>query len=242
MERLFGLTDTKEIIIDKSGIYPRIHFLQGVNPVEVHDWYDFGSIATIYMSTPDFPEIEKLPGWIKDGGKDNFGNNPMIKINDTLALDFFSASPDFDESQYYPVWHFIKMRKVCYEKSMIPNTEKIFKRFTEENVHYHRGLGLIIVKGQMENSLKKPFRSYGKPNRMGSVMISIDCRSTPDSAKRFLLKKISIIENGEIDSSPQTLHYVENRLSENDIPRRFGARKWVIQKFRMTPDISSTLD
>ena len=27
MERLFGLTDTKEMIIDKSGIYPRIHFL-----------------------------------------------------------------------------------------------------------------------------------------------------------------------------------------------------------------------
>ena len=103
MERLFGLTDTKEMIIDKSGIYPRIHFLQGSNPVEVCDWYDFGSIATIYMSTHDFPEIEKLPGWIKDGVKDNFGNNPMIKINDTLTLDFFSASPDFDENQNYPV-------------------------------------------------------------------------------------------------------------------------------------------
>ena len=61
MERLFGLTDTKEMIIDKSGIYLRIHFLQGANPVEVRDWYDFGSIATIYMSTPDFSEIEKLP-------------------------------------------------------------------------------------------------------------------------------------------------------------------------------------
>ena len=57
MERLFGLINTKEMIIDKSGIYPRIHFLQGANHVEVCDWYDFGSIATIYMSTPDFPEI-----------------------------------------------------------------------------------------------------------------------------------------------------------------------------------------
>ena len=94
MERLFGLTDTKEMIINKSGIYPRIHFLQGANPVEVHDWYDFGSIATIYMTTSDFLKIEKLPGWIKDGVKDNFLNNPMIKINDTLALDFFSSSPD----------------------------------------------------------------------------------------------------------------------------------------------------
>ena len=45
----------------------------------------------------------------------------MIKINDTLALDFFSASPNFDESQNYPVWHFIKMRKMRYEKSMIPD-------------------------------------------------------------------------------------------------------------------------
>ena len=61
MEQLFGLTDTKEMIIDKSGIYPRIHFLQGSNPVEVCDWYDFCSIATIYMSTPDFLKIEKIP-------------------------------------------------------------------------------------------------------------------------------------------------------------------------------------
>ena len=151
----------------------------------------------------------------------------MININDTLALDFLSASPDFDESQNCPVWHFIKMRKVRYEKSMIPNTEKIFKRFTEENVHYRRGLGLIIVKGQMENALKKPFRSYGKSDRMGSVMIFIDCRSITDSAKRFLLKKISMIENGEIDSSPQALHYVEKRLAEKDSPIRFGACKWV---------------
>ena len=29
MERLFDLTDSKEMIVDKSGIYPRIHFLQG---------------------------------------------------------------------------------------------------------------------------------------------------------------------------------------------------------------------
>ena len=186
-----------------------------------------GSIATIYITTPDFPEIEKLPGWIKDGVKDNFGNNSMIKINDTLALDFFSVSPDFDESQNYLVWHFIKMRKVRYEKSMIPNIEKIFKRFTEENVHYRRGLGLIIVKGRMENALKKSFKSYGKPNRMGSVMISVDCSSTPDSAKRFLLKKISMIKNYEIDSSPQALHYVEKRLAENESPLRFRACKWV---------------
>ena len=97
MERLFGLTDTKEMIVDKSDIYSLIHFLQGANPIEVH-WYDFGSIATIYMSTPDFPKIDRLSGWIKDGVKDNFGNNPMIKINDTIGLDFFNASPDFDES------------------------------------------------------------------------------------------------------------------------------------------------
>ena len=28
MERLFGLTVTANMIVDKSGIYPRIHFLQ----------------------------------------------------------------------------------------------------------------------------------------------------------------------------------------------------------------------
>ena len=101
MERLFGSTNTKEMIVDKSGIYPRIHFLQGENPEEIRDWYDFGSIATIYMTSPNFLEIEIFLGWIKAAVKDNFGNNPMIKINDVIALDFFSASPDFDENQTY---------------------------------------------------------------------------------------------------------------------------------------------
>ena len=113
------------------------------------------------MTSPNFPEIERLPGWIKEGVKDNFGNNPIIKIDDTITLDFFNASPDFDSSQTYSVWNFIKMRKVHYEKSMISNTEKIFRSFTEENIHYRRGLGLTIVKGQMENALKNPFIMLG---------------------------------------------------------------------------------
>ena len=70
--------------------------------MEIRDWYDFGSIATIYMTSSDFPDIERLPGWIK-GVKDNFGNNPMIKIDDIITLDFFSASPDFDTNQTYLV-------------------------------------------------------------------------------------------------------------------------------------------
>ena len=32
----------------------------------------------------------------------------MIKINNVIALDFFSASPDFGQNQTYHVWHFIK--------------------------------------------------------------------------------------------------------------------------------------
>ena len=100
------------MIVEKSGIYLRIHFLKGANPEEIRDWYDFGSIATIYMTSPNFPEIERLPRWIKDGVKDHFGNNPMINLNDVIALDFFSASPNFDENQTYHVRHFIKMRKV----------------------------------------------------------------------------------------------------------------------------------
>ena len=70
MERLFVLTDSKEMIVDKSGIYPRIHFLQGANPVEIRNWYDFGSIATIYLTSSDFPEIKRLLGWIKEGVND----------------------------------------------------------------------------------------------------------------------------------------------------------------------------
>ena len=136
MERLFGLTDTTNMIVDKFGIYQRIHFLQGSNPEEICDWYDFGSIAIIYMTSPNFLEIEILSRWIKKCVKDNFENNSMIKMNNVIALDFFNASPDFDENQTYPVWYFIKMCKVRYEKTSISNEEKLLKRFTEKNVHY----------------------------------------------------------------------------------------------------------
>ena len=146
MENLYNLSDTEHMIIDKSGIYPRIFFLRGSNPEKIHDWYDFGSIATIYLTTPDFPEIERLPAWIREGVLDNFSNNSLIKIDDTLALDFFSASPDFENEQRFPVWHFIRMRKVIQERNMISNTKKIYKPLTEENVHYRRGLGLIVIK------------------------------------------------------------------------------------------------
>ena len=47
------------------------------------------------------------------------------------------------------------MRKVRYEKTSISNEEKIFRKYTEDNVHYRRVLGLIVVKGQIENALKK---------------------------------------------------------------------------------------
>ena len=93
MERLYNLSDNDYRIIDKSGIYPRIYFLQGSNPEEIREWYDFGSIATIYLTSPDFPEITRLPAWICEGVMDNFANNSLIKIDDTLALDFFSVSP-----------------------------------------------------------------------------------------------------------------------------------------------------
>ena len=113
------------------------------------------------------------------------------------------------------------MRKVVHERNMISNTTKIYHPLTEDNVHYRRGLGLIVVKRQMENALKKLSRSYGKSERLGSVMISIDCRATPDLAKRFLLKKINLIETGELLSSPYALDYVERRLSKESNPRRF---------------------
>ena len=109
MKRLYGLIDNKHMIIDKSGIYPRIYFLQGSNLEEIREWYDFGSIATIYLTSLDFTEIARLPRWIREGVQHNFGNNSLIKIDDTLALDFFNASPDFDDNKTFPVWHFIRM-------------------------------------------------------------------------------------------------------------------------------------
>ena len=227
MEKLYNLSDTDLRIVDKSGIYPRVYFLQGSNPEEIREWYDFGSLATIYQTTPDFPEIERLPAWIREGVMDNFANNSLIRMDDTLALDFYSASPDFENEHRFPVWHFIRMRKVSHERNMISNTKKIFKSFSEENFHYRRGLGLIVVLRQMESALKRPFRSYGKPDRLGSIMISTDCRSTPDYAKRFLSKKIHLIEAGELISSQYALDHVTKKLTEKAIPLRFHRQKLI---------------
>ena len=85
---------------------------------------------------------------------------------------------------------------------------------------------LIGVKGKMENALEKPFRSYGEPDRLAYVMISVDTKSTPDSTKRFLLKKIGMIKVGEINSSLEALNFVERRLMEDDGQQKYGPRKW----------------
>ena len=226
MEKLYNLSNTEHMIVDKSGIYPRIFFLQGANQEQIRDWYDFGSIATIYLTTPDFSEITRLPGWIREGVLDNFTNNSLIKIDDTLELDFFNASPDFENELRFPVWHFIRMRKMIHERNMISNTKKIYKSFSEDNVHYTRGLGLIVVIRQMESALKWPFRSYDKPNRLGSIMISTDCKATPDSAKNFLSKKINLIEADKLPSSQYALDYVERKLTKEAYPQRFCHQGW----------------
>ena len=57
-------------------------------------------------------------------------------------------------------------------------------------------------------------------------MISIDCRVTLDSAKRFLLRKIDLIKTGELCSSPQALDYVERRFVEENNPSRFRQHIW----------------
>ena len=74
--------------------------------------------------------------------------------------------------------------------------------------------------------LKKPFRRYGKPKRLSSVMISVDCKATPYSARRFLLRKIDLIKTGELCSSPQALDYVERRFAEENNPSRFLQHVW----------------
>ena len=84
-----------------------------------------------------------------------------------------------------------------------------------------------MVKEKMENALKEPFRSYGKPDRLASVMISVDTKSTPNSAKRFLLKKIGMIKVGELNSSLEALNYVERRLMEDDGRPKYGPPKWI---------------
>ena len=78
----------------------------------------------------------------------------------------------------------------------------------------------------MESALKRPFKSYGKPDRLGSIMISVDCRATPDSAKRFVSKKINLIEAEELPSSQYALDYVEKRLTDEAYPQSFRRQGW----------------
>ena len=61
---------------------------------------------------------------------------------------------------------------------------------------------------------------------LGSIMISTDCRATPDSVKRFLSKNIHLIEAGELPSSQYALDYVEKKLTEEALPQRFRRQGW----------------
>ena len=69
MRELFNLSDTGFRYVDFSGIYPRINYLQDAPSEEIRYWYDFGAINSIYLTSPDFREINMLPQWIKEGVK-----------------------------------------------------------------------------------------------------------------------------------------------------------------------------
>ena len=84
----------------------------------------------------------------------------------------------------------------------------------------------------MENSLKRPFRSYGKNDQYGSIMISTDCRVAPESAKNFLSKKIHLIEAGDLPSSQYALDHVARKLTEDAFPPRLH-RQRIIKEERL---------
>ena len=67
-------------------------------------WYNFRVINTIYITTPNFLEIFKLPWWIQ-GVKHIYQNNPTYGPKNILILKFISAEPDFEDSNRYDTFY-----------------------------------------------------------------------------------------------------------------------------------------
>ena len=51
----------------------------------------------------------------------------MINLNDVIELDFFSASPDFDENQTYYVWNLSKCEKYDMKKLQFRKKERFLE-------------------------------------------------------------------------------------------------------------------
>lgn len=207
MRDLYNLSRTDSRYVDFSGIYPRINYLQGSSPHEIRHWYDFGAINSIYLTSPDFPEISELPHWILLGVKDCYLNNPTITPKDTLILKFLSSGPDFYEENRYPAFHFIQLAKCEAFSISITNKKASFQKYCENDIHYRRALGIRIILQGMEAGFKKGFRTYGGNKIYSSVMIS-PAKTTPRSAENYLRTKIDLLDKGVIKSSPQAQHRI----------------------------------
>ncbi|KAJ9545306.1 hypothetical protein OSB04_025013 [Centaurea solstitialis] len=195
MRDLYNLSRTDSRYVDFSGIYPRINYLQGSSPQEIRHWYDFGAINSIYLTSPDFPEISELPHWILSGVRDCYLNNPTITPKDTLVLKFLSSGPDFYEENRYPAFHFIQLAESEAFSISITNKKTSFQKYCENDIHYRRALGIRIILQGMEAGFKKGFRTYGGNKIYSSVMIS-PAKITPRAAENYLRTKIDLLDKG----------------------------------------------
>ena len=202
MRELYSLSNIDNRYINFSGKYPRINYLQDSSPQEIRKWYDFGTINTIYLTSPDFPEISLLPNWIKEGVRDCYFNNPTISPKDILVLKFLSAGPDFYNDERYPAYHFIQLGKADSFSIQIQNERKEFFKFDANDIHYRRALGIHVILQGMEACFKKGFRTYGGKKIYSSIMIT-SAKTTPRAAHNFMQAKMKVLEKGLIRSSPQ---------------------------------------
>ena len=111
MRELYVLQNIETYYMDFTGIYPQINCMQGCDSNFIQKWHNFGIINAIYMTTPTFPKISKLPRWIQEGVRHIYQNNPTYGPKDILILKIISIGPDFEDSNRYDAFHHIKVMK-----------------------------------------------------------------------------------------------------------------------------------
>ena len=145
MRELYGLQNMKIYYMNFTEIYFWMNCVQGCDSNFIQKWYNIGVINAIYLTIPNFSEIFKLSRWIQEGVKHIYQNNSTYGLKDILMLKIISTGTDFEDSNRYDTFHYIKVMKYDELDIKIYSQRKEYEYFYEDKMHYRRTLGIRIV-------------------------------------------------------------------------------------------------
>ncbi|GLU06577.1 hypothetical protein SLE2022_235990 [Rubroshorea leprosula] len=110
-----------------EGIYPRINFMQGINPKAIKELFNYGFVNCIHLSK-DNEEVLELPEVICQGVKDF---QTGTKSQGVVFVKIYSAALEWEKSQYFPSHHIVKIGIQSKKIKVEVNEDQNFQDFEE---------------------------------------------------------------------------------------------------------------